>query len=110
MLRDVTKTRLEENTMTIQITYEIDTSEDGQPRVILSHDGQHIGSLWGTVLQNTSDDFERENGIIHIHHNNKRIATLWDTQLKPQPEPRIEECMPLIHTPAQTHQKGHREV
>ena len=67
----------------LKLTYETETTRDGQPRISLSCDGHHIGSLWGTLHRNEKDAFERENNIIHIEHKGERIATLWNAHPKP---------------------------
>ncbi len=65
-----------------KLTYEVETTEDGQSRISLTCDGTHIGSLWGTLHINEKDSFERENNIIHIYLDDERIATLWNAHPK----------------------------
>ena len=64
----------------IELRYETEKTEDGQSRVSLSCNGEHIGSVWGTVRLNKKDDFERGQNMIHIHQGDNRVATFWDAQ------------------------------
>jgi len=64
----------------MKLTYETDTTEDSRPRVILSYDGKHLGTIWGILHHGKEDGFEQENGIVHVHQNGKTVAVLWNAQ------------------------------
>ena len=64
------------------LTYDTDTTPAGDPRVCLYIDGHYVGSLRGTVHQSKTDTFEQRQGIITVHYNDTRIATLWECTKK----------------------------
>ena len=65
----------------MKITYKVSTSKDGKPKITLTSEGDYLGTIWGRVEGANEDDaFEKEHGIIHISRNNKRIASLWNTE------------------------------
>lgn len=67
--------------MEAKLIYEIGTTKEGAPKVKLSHNGNYLGTIWGTVYQE-NDDFGQEHGIICIKRDEKVIAYLWNTETK----------------------------
>jgi len=65
----------------MKLIYEIGTTKEGGPKVMLSHNGDYLGTIWGTVHQE-NDDFDQEYGIISIKRDEKVIAYLWHTEPK----------------------------
>ena len=66
----------------MKIEYEIGETSEGKPKVSLSlENGQHIGTIWGTLRLSTSE-FDRGQGLIDIVRNNHIIATIWNAKEK----------------------------
>jgi len=62
----------------LELRYKVGLNVYGQPRVLLSHNGHHLGTVWGTVCLDMRSIFEQENNIIHIRQGDNRIVTLWN--------------------------------
>ena len=63
----------------MKLNYEVKT-EEGKPRITLSCNGEHVGTIWGEVKQNDVSEFNQKRGIIAILQDGKHIASLWNTQ------------------------------
>ena len=63
------------------LTYDAKINDEGNPTVHFSYNGNHIGTIWG-VVDNDTDDFEKKHGIITILRDRKVVAIFWHTQPK----------------------------
>lgn len=74
-------TNEEADKMKLHYTQEKD-SMDSKPKVCISCDTDHLGSIWGTVYA-PKDKFSKDHHIIYIKNRHKDIvAVLWNAYPK----------------------------
>ena len=63
----------------MEVTYNTNKVIEGtnDPVVHLSHDNEHVGTIFGTVTPGDGD-FEKKNNIVYVRANGKIIAILWN--------------------------------
>ena len=69
----------------MKIILENQQTEDKRPKVSLSMDGIHIGTIFDSTVFNDSDrnDFDKQHGVYFIRNSNKHIAAIiWNAELK----------------------------
>jgi len=63
----------------MKVTYDTKQVVEGNndPVVHISHNNEHIGTVFGTVTPGDGD-FEKRHNIVYIKDNGNIIAILWD--------------------------------